>query len=108
MHLHVLEGDLDLIENAPEKAILGFGEAKQRMLRLLSPSALNMSSSWVPSGDASLPTIMVGREGMDDSQDSEAPDQTTKRLHPLVAQIASREGTSLATASEFKNSTLKV
>lgn len=78
VHLHVLEGDLDLLANNPKKASASYKEARSQLLALLSPFSLEIPS-WIHSGDASFlaPILQV---------------QESLHNHPLVAYIASRQG----------------
>ena len=96
VHLHVLEGDLGLIEGEPKEAIACFGEAKRRILRLLSRSALTLPA-WSPDGGSPVPAIVWEAAADDDSdnasdEDDDERDAVSQQIHPLIAQIASRQG----------------
>jgi hypothetical protein len=95
VHLHVLEGDLGLIEGDPKEAIACFGEAKRRTLRLLSRSALTLPA-WSPDGGSPVPAIVWEAAADDDSDhasdDDDERDAVSQQIHPLIAQIASRQG----------------
>lgn len=95
VHLHVLEGDLGLIEGDPKEAIACFGEAKRWILRLLSRSALALPA-WSPDGGSPVPAIIWEAAAEDDSDhasdDDDERDAVSLQIHPLIAQIASRQG----------------
>jgi len=78
VHLHVLEGELALIQENPEEATIQFEEAKEKAMRLLSSLNL-MVSPWLPS-DKSAPLVC------DESEEE------NHKSHPLFAQIASHQG----------------
>jgi hypothetical protein len=98
VHLHVLEGDLGLIEGDPKEAISCFGAAKRQILRLLSRSALTLEP-WLtssPTGDSVPAIIWEDAEttvDADSDSDDGDDDAVVQQLHPLIAQIASRQGT---------------
>ncbi|ELR20599.1 peptidase family c50 subfamily protein [Acanthamoeba castellanii str. Neff] len=103
VHLHVLEGDLGLIEGDPKEAIACFGEAKRWILRLLSRSALALPA-WSPDGGSPVPAIIWEAAAEDDSDhasdDDDERDAVSLQIHPLIAQIASRQGQALLDAGK--------